>query len=82
VVADRAAPDTTPSYLSGLLIGAEIASVPGLLGLETDANVVLLGEPSLCRWYARALGPRAHSIENGDQATLAGLTLLNRELVA
>src|SRR5206468_2909285 len=79
VVEGGAPPDSTPSYLSGLLIGAEAASAPQMLGAAPDAPVVLLGDPALCRWYARALGRQVHGIHNGDEATLAGLALLNRE---
>jgi 2-dehydro-3-deoxygalactonokinase len=52
--------DELPDFLSGLLIGAEIASA-GLRG--TPAAVTLLGEAALCERYASALalaGVAAH----------------------
>lgn len=79
VTAGGAAPETTPSYLSGLLIGAEIAGAPPLLGAGTDGPIVLLGEKVLCHWYHRALarqGLVAHRY-SGDEAALAGLTALH-----
>jgi len=73
-----AAPETTASYLSGLLIGAEIAAAPALAGLNADEPIVLLGDPGLCRWYARALtrAGRASRTFDGDRAVLAGLIAL------
>lgn len=82
VVAGDAAPETTPSYLSGLLIGAEVAAAPAMLGLGEDASIALVGEPALCRWYARALkgAGRTVSVHNGDEAARAGLFALHQEL--
>lgn len=82
VVAGGEAPDGAPSYLSGLLIGAEVASVPGLLGMALDRPVVLLGDPRLCRWYERALSRLgvASSTHDGEAAALAALTALQLEI--
>ncbi len=79
VTAGGAPMETTPSYLSGLLIGAEIAAAPGLLDARVNGPVVLLGEASLCRWYERALARRGVAAErhDGDAAALAGLTALH-----
>lgn len=68
---------STGSYLSGLLIGAEVAATPRLLGLEGEA-VVLLGAPSLCARYATALARRRVStiLADGDEAVKAGLLAL------
>jgi 2-dehydro-3-deoxygalactonokinase len=84
VVAGDARADTTPSYLSGLLIGAEVAAAPDLLGIAPEAPVALIGEPHLCRWYARALKGRGRpvSIHNGDEAARAGLFALQQEMAA
>jgi 2-dehydro-3-deoxygalactonokinase len=74
---------STPSYVSGLLIGAELAGAHGLLGAASDEPVDLIGEPKLCDRYARALrqaGRTCHQ-HDGDQAVLAGLTTLFRKLV-
>ncbi|MDR7151641.1 2-dehydro-3-deoxygalactonokinase [Hydrogenophaga palleronii] len=43
-----------PDYLSGLLIGHEVAALAGAL-LGDGLRVVLCGEPSLCQRYAAAL---------------------------
>jgi 2-dehydro-3-deoxygalactonokinase len=77
VVAGGAAAETTPSYLSGVLIGSEVAGVPRLLGAEAKA-VALLGDPGLCRWYERALDARgiASSTHDGEAAALTALTAL------
>src|SRR5436190_24360675 len=82
VVAGEASPDTTSSYLSGLLIGADVAAAPHLLGIAADAPVSLIGEPALCRWYARALKGRGRpvSVHNGDEAARAGLFALQQEM--
>ena len=81
VVAGGEPAESTPSYLSGLLIGAEVASVPGLLLGETGYPVVLLGDPGLCRWYARALERLGFetSTHDGETAALAALTALQME---
>jgi 2-dehydro-3-deoxygalactonokinase len=78
VVAGGAAAETTPSYVSGLLIGSEVASVPELLCGEITGEVVLLGDATLCRWYERALQARgiASTSYDGEAAALAALTAL------
>ena len=75
-----AAADSSASYLSGLLIGAEVAAAPALAGLGPDESIVLLGDLGLCRWYARALrrAGRAFEVFDGDRAVLAGLIALWR----
>jgi 2-dehydro-3-deoxygalactonokinase len=79
VVGAGAAPDSTSSYLSGLLIGAEVASVPALLGAESQA-VTLLGDSALCARYRRALDRRGVSSQtfDGEAAAVAGLFALHR----
>jgi 2-dehydro-3-deoxygalactonokinase len=83
VGADRPA-DETPSYLSGLLIGAELASTRALLGVEAEAPVALLGDVRLCSWYARALEQRGAPCEifDGEAAARAGLLALRRLEIA
>jgi 2-dehydro-3-deoxygalactonokinase len=75
-----AAPASTPSFLSGLLIGAEVAGTPRVLGEASDLVVDLLGSPALCARYARALDRvgRAWAAHEGDAATRAGLFELHR----
>jgi 2-dehydro-3-deoxygalactonokinase len=70
----------TPSYLSGLLIGAELASTPALLNVDMDEPIALLGDARLCGWYARALTHRGIACEifDGEAAALAGLLVLHR----
>lgn len=80
VVGGHAEPESTPSYLSGLLIGAEIAAAPALIGARPGDPVSLLGDPKLCRWYARAM--RAQGVEvssyDGEAAAIQGLASLAR----
>lgn len=79
VAGREAAPETTGAYLSGLLIGAETAATPRLLGLAGEP-VVLLGELPLGDLYARALARRgvATSFADGEAAVLAGLVSIAR----
>jgi 2-dehydro-3-deoxygalactonokinase len=79
VVGGAADPQSTPSYLSGLLIGSEVASVPPLIG-AADATIVLLGDPVLCGRYRRALAHRDVASEtfDGEQAAIAGLFALHQ----
>jgi len=63
------------SYLSGILIGHEVAAMIALTRPET---VVLIGAPVLCALYDEALlrhGCAADAMD-GEQATVAGLSLL------
>lgn len=72
--------ESTPSYLSGLLIGAEAAAVPRLLGITGDESVALLGDERLCGLYARAfdrLGVSNQSFD-GEAAAVAGLYALHQ----
>ena len=71
---------STPSYLSGLLIGAEIAAAPGLLGIAPTEEVALVGDPDLCRLYRQALQARGHKVRvrDGGEAARAGLSSLYR----
>lgn len=79
VAGGDATPESTPSYLSGLLIGAEVSSLPGLLG-GTDAPLVLLGDAALCALYRRALDARGAAVEvfDGKSAAIAGLLAIHR----
>ena len=68
----------TASYLSGLLIGAEITGVAPLLGAETKGPVMVIGEPELCDWYLKAFASlgRAAMAHDGAEAVLGGLCAL------
>jgi len=80
VVADGAPVSTTADYLSGLLIGAEVAATPRLLGALRDLPVQLIGDLELCRWYEQALDLRgvASTVCDGEEAALAGLLAIHR----
>ena len=78
VVGGGADAASTPSYLSGLLIGAEVAAVPRLLGAGA-ARVALLGDATLCTRYARALSDKGveSDVFDGEAAAVAGLWALS-----
>jgi len=77
VVGGDAPAQSTPSYLSGLLIGAEVAAVPQQLG-ERPERVVLLGDAGLCGRYRTALERIGIAVEtfDGEAAAIAGLSAL------
>ncbi len=62
-------------FLSGLLIGSDVASSPRLLGVSDDEPVTLIGDPALCAAYGQALAARGRSYQtiDGEAAALAGL---------
>jgi 2-dehydro-3-deoxygalactonokinase len=70
--------DSTPAYLSGLLIGAEVASVPQLLGVTPETPVAVLGDAALCALYSQALAARGLACQSfdGEAAAVAGLFAL------
>lgn len=72
-----AAQESTADYLSGLLIGAEVAATPRLLGLA-DAPVQLVGDAGLCERYERALKRRGAAVirHEGEPAVRTGLMAL------
>jgi 2-dehydro-3-deoxygalactonokinase len=72
------------SYLSGLLIGAEAASTPALLGIGAGASVSIIGDLGLCGRYSQALEACGFRTEtyDGDEAVLAGLCALFKEAMA
>jgi 2-dehydro-3-deoxygalactonokinase len=80
VVADGLDPKASASYLSGLLIGSEVAATPRLLDLDESAPIALVGDRTLCGLYETALTRRGHAVSrhDGDEAALAGLTALHR----
>jgi 2-dehydro-3-deoxygalactonokinase len=67
-------PGELPDFLSGLLIGAEIASTR----VRADA-VALLGDDALCERYARALGLAGVAVQRAArEATTRGQWRLAR----
>jgi 2-dehydro-3-deoxygalactonokinase len=81
VVADDKDAATTASYLSGLLIGAEIAALPGLLGVSAGQTAHVIGDDALAARYAAALARRgwAAQVHSGETCVISGLRLLARE---
>ncbi|WP_309643470.1 2-dehydro-3-deoxygalactonokinase [Phenylobacterium sp.] len=84
LVAQGRAPETASSYLSGLLIGADVAATPALIGIGNAEPVALLGDLELCAHYGRALASRGrkHEIFNGEAAAIAGLHALHHGRLA
>ncbi|MEX0852104.1 MAG: 2-dehydro-3-deoxygalactonokinase, partial [Bauldia sp.] len=77
---DGVAPDDNLAYLSGLIIGAEIAAARAT-GSTKAAAIRIIGTRSLATAYARAfaiLGETVETIE-GDAMATAGLVRLARE---
>lgn len=71
-------PNAQPEYLSGLLIGTEIAA--GLGDGGAPGRSVLVGEPALCARYEQAFALWGRATETvGGAATVAGLFALARE---
>ncbi len=81
VTAGGADPATTSSYLSGLLIGAEVAALPRYFPEIAEASICVLGAPSLRRHYATALRQRGHPVWeiDGADAAIAGFLALARQ---
>ncbi len=66
--------DEQPDYLSGLMIGHEVAA---LSAIRAPSSIVLVGNGALCQRYQRALERAGVSrIETAHQATERGLWLL------
>jgi 2-dehydro-3-deoxygalactonokinase len=80
IVADGARPDTSSSYLSGLLIGSEIAAARRVLAVAVE-EIALIGAPPLTALYALALGARGARVSelDGGEAVRRGLYALARE---
>jgi 2-dehydro-3-deoxygalactonokinase len=72
------------SYLSGLLIAAEIASIDSVFPFDRSRPVTLLGDRQLCRWYERVLARTSleFSFSDGETAVLAGLSALRKRIMA
>ena len=71
------------AYLSGLLIGAEVAATPPLLQAPPGAPVSIVGDSRLCAQYQRALAHRGVEarIHDGEAAVLSGLTALRQAAI-
>ncbi|HEY6511201.1 MAG TPA: 2-dehydro-3-deoxygalactonokinase [Burkholderiaceae bacterium] len=67
------APHELPDFLSGMLIGAEIASARGAAHAALNSGVTLLGDGALCDRYARALGLAGLAVQRAaSEATTRG----------
>jgi 2-dehydro-3-deoxygalactonokinase len=66
------------SYLSGLVVGADVAAALRLFAPHEP--VTLIGAPDLTALYGVALGPLAGARIDGDDAVLAGLGFLHRHV--
>ena len=66
------------SYLSGLLIGADVVATPKLLDVAADAPVALIGDAKLCASYKGAMDHKGLPAEvyDGEDAVLSGLKTL------
>ena len=73
-------PEAVRAYLSGLLIGADVAATPPLLNAPAGAPVSIVGDSRLCAQYQRALAHRGVEarVHDGETAVLSGLTALFR----
>jgi len=69
------------SYLSGLLIGSEVAAAPRALGVDHAGEIWVIGAPLLRERYVDALTQRGWSVleTDGAQAAIGGLAVLFRE---
>lgn len=76
------APQDVRAYLSGLLIGADVASTPRLLRAPPEASVSVVGDGRLCLAYQRALARRGVEarIYDGEGAVVSGLLAVFRAL--
>jgi 2-dehydro-3-deoxygalactonokinase len=80
IVADGADPRSALSYLSGLLVGAEIAALPSLLGAAPGSQIQVIGSARLQTAYTSALKAFGWTSGacDGDSASIAGLIALVR----
>lgn len=80
IVADGADAGGALSYLSGLLIGSEIAALPSLIGAAPGSQIQVVGSERLRAAYASALGCLGWKtqLHDGERASIAGLIALVR----
>jgi 2-dehydro-3-deoxygalactonokinase len=73
-------PATTPSFVSGVLIGAECATVPAFIGAEPGETLQVIGGEGLRRDYGQVLEGLGWKLErhDGEDAALAGLLEIHR----
>jgi 2-dehydro-3-deoxygalactonokinase len=76
-------PEGAASWMSGLLVGTDVAGALGLFETTGPHDpVYLIGTPELARAYSAALAPLGRKVEaiDGGAAAFAGLAYLYREL--
>jgi 2-dehydro-3-deoxygalactonokinase len=75
-----AKPADNLAYLSGLVIGGEVAAAVTLKAIEPDMPIRIIGAGPLARAYHKALAITGHKAEvlDGDKMVLAGLVHLAR----
>jgi 2-dehydro-3-deoxygalactonokinase len=82
VLFDHLTPEAAASYLSGILLGAEIVEAMERMPFPVEAPIYLVGAPDLARRYARALAvagfPSTESID-GERAAARGLWRIAQE---
>ncbi|OYU69964.1 MAG: hypothetical protein CFE28_08105 [Alphaproteobacteria bacterium PA2] len=76
--------DHVNAYLSGLLIGSEVASVPGLFGVGPGTLVSVIGDLRLAGRYRRVLELLGYRVEvhDGESAALSGIAALAAGVLA
>jgi 2-dehydro-3-deoxygalactonokinase len=81
-LAGEFSPAQAAAYLSGLVVGADVAGALALLAAAEATPVTLIGTPQLTATYAIALA--AHGCQptqvDGEAASLAGLTAIYERL--
>lgn len=82
VVTGEMAKSEAASYLSGLVIGTDVATSIALFGLSSGATVHLVCTPALAALYDKALAQYGlkSAVIDGDAAALAGLAHIYTEL--
>jgi 2-dehydro-3-deoxygalactonokinase len=67
------------SYLSGLLIGSDVAASVKLINVEINDPIALVGDEALCALYGKAMRLTGlnFAVYSGDAAVLAGLAAIH-----
>jgi 2-dehydro-3-deoxygalactonokinase len=82
VVTGEMAKSEAASYLSGLVVGTDVATSVALFGLSSGATVHLVCTPALAALYDKALAQYGlkSAVIDGDAAAIAGLAHIYTEL--
>jgi 2-dehydro-3-deoxygalactonokinase len=82
VLFEHLSPEAAPSYLSGILLGAEIVEAMERTPFTADTPIFLVGDPALAKRYAQALAiaghPGVRSLD-GERAAARGLWRMAQE---